>query len=78
MRQIQWSPELIAQTRASFEQHASAPDVLVPLKHIDGRFGVAGFSGSSGPRIDVWDRASGTLRCYDSLDALINEGWAID
>ncbi len=78
MKQSQWSPELAEITRAWFVEHASVRDLLVPLKHVDGRFGVAGFRESGGPQIEVRDRAEGTLQSYESVDALIASGWAID
>jgi len=77
MGQRQWSPELAEMTRAWFAQHAAVRHMLVPLKHVDGRFGLGGF-GSGGSRIAVRDRADGTLQSFDSVDALINAGWAID
>ena len=78
MKRSQWSAELAEMTRAWFVEYASVRDILVPLKHVDGRFGVAGFRGSRGAQIDVRDRADGTLQSYDTVDALIAAGWAID
>jgi hypothetical protein len=65
-------------TRGWFVQHASVRDLLVPLKHVDGRFGVAGFRRSGGSQIEVRDCAKGTLQSYESVDVLIAAGWAID
>ncbi|MEX3693865.1 hypothetical protein AB3X91_33740 [Paraburkholderia sp. BR14263] len=78
MMRSQWSPELAEMTRAWFVEYASVRDLLVALKHVDGRFGVAGFRGPGGSQIVVRDRAEGTLQFYESVDALINAGWAID
>lgn len=78
MIRVQWSLKLITQTRAWFERDAPRRDSWVALKNVDGRFGMCGCSSSTGLRLDVWDRLSGQLQEYESVDALIADGWAID
>jgi len=64
-------------TRDWFVRHALVCDAAVALKHMDGRFGVARINVPRG-QIDVWDREDGTHRSFSALDALIEDGWAID
>jgi hypothetical protein len=78
MISVQWSPTLIAQTRAWFDRDEPGRDGWVALKNVDGRFGMCGCSSSTDSTLDVWDRPSGQLQEYESVDALIADGWAID
>jgi hypothetical protein len=78
MIRVQWSQTLIAQTRARFDRDAPGRDGWVALKNVDGRFGLCGCSPSTDSRLDVWDRLSGQLQEYESVDALTADGWAID
>lgn len=50
----------------------------VPLKHIDGAFGLIKRDDALSRNWVIEDRNTGEIRKFESVDELINHGWAID
>lgn len=72
-----WSDVLLKQTRDVLQHAGCSTAVMIPLKHVDGRFGIASGNAESGS-YPVADRASCDVYVFTSVTALIENGWAID
>ncbi|MCG7400492.1 MULTISPECIES: hypothetical protein [Caballeronia] len=72
-----WSDVLLKQTRDVLQHVGCSTAVMIPLKHVDGRFGIASGNAESGSYL-VADRASCDVQVFTSVTALIENGWAID
>lgn len=77
MASKRWSDVLSKQTRDALREASRSPFAIVPMKHIGGRFGIASGSAASG-RYIVVDRATGDVHAFESMNALIDDGWAVD
>ncbi|BBQ03289.1 hypothetical protein BSFA1_84170 (plasmid) [Burkholderia sp. SFA1] len=72
-----WSEFLLKQTRDVLQAVNRSHAVVIPMKHIDGRFGIACGDAESGSYL-VADRGSCDVHVFKSVTALIDNGWAID
>ncbi|BCG04723.1 hypothetical protein PPGU19_092910 (plasmid) [Paraburkholderia sp. PGU19] len=72
-----WSDDLLALTQDLLQRDSCSHGLMLPMKHIDGRFGMALSRAESG-EYRVIDRANGVVYVFACVNALIEEGWAID
>lgn len=76
-----WSEGTDARTRDLLTGGSVPMLDVMPMKHVDGRFGTVplgyAISPGTGP-VEVTVRRSGEVLSYPSLDALIAAGWAVD
>ncbi|MBM1172845.1 hypothetical protein [Microvirga arabica] len=75
-----WSDSLKAATREAIKNLdvLATPDGSLPLKHVDGAFGTISLDDLVSDRLRVVDRQTGAESMFESADALIAAGWAID
>jgi hypothetical protein len=73
-----WSPELTEETRRAFQAPPITFDGKLALKHADGRFGQVSLTDLMRGVLRVVDRTSEEAFIYDTVDALIAAGWAVD
>ncbi len=73
-----WSRELIEETRRALQTPPITFDGNLSLKNVDGRFGQVGLCDLTRGILQVADRSSGETYVYETVDAVIAAGWAID
>lgn len=73
-----WSDALLATTRAVMNLETVPMGDFIYLKNINGEYGQIKFPDWLAERICVQNRETSVEAVYDSVDALIAAGWAVD
>lgn len=74
-----WSEGLRKTTKELLEESTFPPmPGGVPMRHFDHAFGLIKIEDALNHNWVIKDRSTGKVSKYDSVDDLINDGWAID